>query len=431
MAGFNDAPFIQKLAVPTVCLLISFLGYFSQFLFQKSSLDPGPPTRSETYIFNILLLVLWYTYYKAVTVDPGRYVFPETVIEAEGRWCGKCAAPKPARAHHCRFCGRCIPKMDHHCPWTGNCVSMTTFPHFLRFLIYANISLWMLAYLVAQRFHSLWEVRHMPAYLGPTLPALVSLAFLSPICFFTCVALGIMLVNTIRSWIFNCTMIEGWEIDRHEVIAERSGRDFWDITGPDGKKIRFEKLEFPYDIGLFSNMAQAMGTSNVLMWLFPFAGNPKISKDRKGTGWVWAENGFNREPGLWPPPDPDKMRRAGREWPAAKRNLEAEIQDLNLTPEEQKAAFKERQERDLRKRQMLMAELEEVDSYEVMNDDEMHVYDNHGNAEGRDWTNTDGERLRDYGVDEEAEDIETLPEDDIPLGELLRRRRAPRNDPME
>src|SRR5687767_265367 len=103
MAGFNDAPLIQVIAVPAVCLLIAFLGYGSQLVFQSTTLDPGPPSRTETIVFNSLLLVLWYTYYKAVTVDPGRYVFPE-VVEAEGRWCKKCSAPKPLRSHHCRHC---------------------------------------------------------------------------------------------------------------------------------------------------------------------------------------------------------------------------------------------------------------------------------------------------------------------------------------
>ena len=28
-----------------------------------------------------------------------------------GRWCRKCAAPKPERAHHCGTCGRCVLKM--------------------------------------------------------------------------------------------------------------------------------------------------------------------------------------------------------------------------------------------------------------------------------------------------------------------------------
>jgi palmitoyltransferase len=41
-----------------------------------------------------------------------------------------------------------------------------------------------------------------------------------------------------------------------------------------------------------------------------------------------------------------------------------------------------------------------------------------GGEEG--WKDSDGDRLRDFGVDEE---VEFYDEDDVPLGELLRRRR--------
>lgn len=37
------------------------------------------------------------------------------------------------------------------------------------------------------------------------------------------------------------------------------------------------------------------------------------------------------------------------------------------------------------------------------------------------WTNAEGDRLRDFGVDEDAEEED---DEDVPLGELLRRRRA-------
>lgn len=36
------------------------------------------------------------------------------------------------------------------------------------------------------------------------------------------------------------------------------------------------------------------------------------------------------------------------------------------------------------------------------------------------WTNNDGETLADYGVDEDAEDAD----EDVPLAELIRRRKA-------
>lgn len=424
MAGFNDMPLIQSLTVPAVCLLIAFLGYFSQYVFHRLVLDPGPPSRPESVVFNALLLCLCFTYFRTVTVDPGRYVFPADSVESDGRWCRKCAAPKPPRAHHCRHCGRCIPKMDHHCPWTRNCVSLTTFPHFLRFLVYANLSLWALGRLLWQRIYALWEARHLPAYLGPSLPALVALALTSLICLFTTLTLGIMLFNTMRAWLFNCTMIEGWELERHEAVVDRDGRDWWDVTRPDGEKFRFESIEFPYDIGFFPNMSQAMGTSNPFLWFFPLAGNPRVGANGYGVGWSWEENGFNRKEGMWPPPDPDKIRRAARRWPASPGNDRVMMLREETGLEERKRAFRQRQEADARRRNSLLAELEEADDYDIV--DEVH---DSGEAQYRyppEWMNADGERLQDYGVDHEAEvaKVEDLHEDDVPLGELLRRRKV-------
>lgn len=434
MAGIADAGIVQKAAIPAVCLLIGFLGYFSQFILHDEFLEPGPPSRSETILFNGLLLTLWYTYARTVMTDPGRYIFPEKVIEAKGRWCNKCAAPKPPRSHHCRHCRRCIPRMDHHCPWTANCVSMTTFPHFLRFLVYTNSSLLMLGYLLFQRFSKLWDDRFLPSYLGPSVATLISLSLLALVHLGTSLALFIMLVTTCKTWIFNQTMIESWEQERHEAIGDRGGRDWWDIVGPDGEKIRFEKVEFPYDIGFFSNMAQAMGTGLFFLWLWPFAGNPRISPAGQGTtGWEWEENGFNRKEGMWPPPDPEKIRRAARQWPSSKRDFANELRELDQSPEERKAAFQARQEKDLqRQRKALLDELEEesgggtiVEDYE-----EVDGYSDYEGDEVGEWADADGEKLADFGVDEDELDLDyTVGDDeDVPLGVLLRRRKAQKGD---
>lgn len=304
---------------------------------------------------------------------------------------------------------------------------MTTFPHFIRFLIYTNLSLWYLGHLLWLRFAVLWEHRLLPAYLGPSLSGLVSLSLLTLVCFFTSLALGIMFANTIKTWVFNQTMIEGWEQDRHESLIERGNREWWDVSGPNGETYRFEKLEFPYDIGIFNNMAQAMGTRNIILWLWPFASNPTISKDNRGAGWVWEENGFNRTEGLWPPFDPEKIRRAARGWPASGRDYDKELRDVNLSPEEMVEGFQKRQAQDLRRKRQLLAELEEVEDYDMYDDEEYdRTYD-----EALTWTNSDGERLRDYGVDEDAESVDEAEDDDIPLAELIRRRRVVKVDADE
>lgn len=111
--------------------------------------------------------------------------------------------------------------MDHHCPWTANCVSMQTFPHFLRFVVYTNLSLWALAALLSRRCYAIYDQRHLPAYLGPTMPQLIHLTLLCLVCGATLIPLSIMLYTAIQSWCLNTTMIEGWEIERHDAVIER------------------------------------------------------------------------------------------------------------------------------------------------------------------------------------------------------------------
>lgn len=57
----------------------------------------------------------------------------------------------------------CIPKMDHHCPWTVNCVSHITYPHFLRFVGYADLAIIYLEYFLYVRAAIVWEDRDMPS----------------------------------------------------------------------------------------------------------------------------------------------------------------------------------------------------------------------------------------------------------------------------
>lgn len=56
------------------------------------------------------------------------------------RFCRKCRAWKPERAHHCSVMGRCVLKMDHFCVWVVNTVGLLNYKHFLLFLAYAALA---------------------------------------------------------------------------------------------------------------------------------------------------------------------------------------------------------------------------------------------------------------------------------------------------
>ncbi len=135
---------IEGFAIPSVCVLIAFLSYSSQFLFYY--LKPGPLTKREAIWFNLAVLAIWCCYYRACMVDPGPKELCQITVRdyqdgtgSEGqevapgtRWCKRCKAVKLPRSHHCKKCmrlvlevpmsikmpelmkPRCIPKMDHH-----------------------------------------------------------------------------------------------------------------------------------------------------------------------------------------------------------------------------------------------------------------------------------------------------------------------------
>lgn len=115
-------PPLEDLAIPAVSTLIIFLAYTSQYLFYY--IEPGPLWKREAIWFNVFVGCIWWCYDRACSVDPGREGWVgrisseeeeeeedededgEVKLQKGMRWCKKCEAVKPPRAHHCRKCGR-------------------------------------------------------------------------------------------------------------------------------------------------------------------------------------------------------------------------------------------------------------------------------------------------------------------------------------
>lgn len=102
----------------------------------------------------------------------------------------------------------------------------------------------------------------MSQYLGPSVGQLIHLFLLFFVNSMTVFALFILLVRSLWSLLFNTTTIESWEIERHETLVRRARVLGGYLEAPGGKKIRIAKQEFPYDIGLWSNVQNGMGGSS-------------------------------------------------------------------------------------------------------------------------------------------------------------------------
>lgn len=117
-------PSSSKLFIPGVSVLIAFLAYSSQYLFLQ--LEPAFETRTLVK-FNLPVACIWICYYRACFTDPGRLPkdwrahsevrrsdAPEDdALLRRRRWCKKCQAPKPPRAHHCKQCRKWVALPAH------------------------------------------------------------------------------------------------------------------------------------------------------------------------------------------------------------------------------------------------------------------------------------------------------------------------------
>lgn len=228
----------------------------------------------------------------------------------------------------------------------------------------------------------------------------------------------LLCLRTVWGVLTNTTTVESWEKDRHEALLRRARPKGGFLPGPDGQQIRITRQEFPWDVGIFANIAQAMGSANPLVWFWPLAANLSLYG-----GLTFPDNG-HEEPGItWPPPDPDKM--AARNYRRPDPSAQPFMHDMD------RDAFRQRQQSDQLRQRYTYPEKEVPGCGEISTDVDYYA-DNMPSEDDPDddttayktWRNNEGESLGDLGVDE---DTEARDEDDIPLAELLRRSSRAKN----
>jgi hypothetical protein len=97
---FVHRPPCSRLIYDQVLLLIVFNGYCTQYFVIFPWLGPSLETHVRLLPLNLLLIMVWVTYYLAIVTDPGRvppwYEPSETSAGKAGlRWCKKCKVFKP------------------------------------------------------------------------------------------------------------------------------------------------------------------------------------------------------------------------------------------------------------------------------------------------------------------------------------------------
>lgn len=290
----------------------------------------------------------------------------------------------------------------------------------MRFLFYAVMAMTYLEGLLYDRGKAIWNKKDLRHDLGPSLTQLVVLLILVIVNSLTLFMVGITFFRSFYALCCNVSTIESWEIERHEQLIRRAKVLGGYLDGPDGTRVRIVRQEFPYDIGIWRNICAGMGTSNPFGWFSPFARTPTTD------GLIFDTNGFE-EPGTsWPPPDPDRMPRAPRD----KEALDAfTFRHSGLTDREEIEAFRRRQQEDFRRRHaeervQRRKAFHKRYASDASSPTEGDFEDESATASGEEgWQDSGGNRLKDYGVDE---DVEFYDEDDIPLAELLRQRQEKR-----
>jgi palmitoyltransferase len=245
------------------------------------------------------------------------------------------------------------------------------------------------------RGKDIWDKRAMPSYLGPSAGQLVLLMVLLFMNSITLFGVGILFIRSAWSLVTNVTTIESWEIERHKTLVRRARALGGYLEGPEGQRVAIAKQEFPYDVGIWTNICHGMG-GWPLTWINPFAATLPY-----GGGWEFEVNDFEDECAVWPPPDPDRMF---FKTPGCLGVPDVPEQEL------------------LHRRRPFSARY----GNKFMAESDVHAEDDDAASGEEGWRDSEGNRLKDFGIDEEVEfydGYDGLAEDDVPLGVLLRRRK--------
>lgn len=339
-------------------LLIAGCGYGIYFFL----LVPYHTSKFQLVWFQFCISMTWFSYYLAITTNPGKPAKDYEPKEGEWRrWCVKCNAWKPERTHHCKQCKQCVLQMDHHCPWTYNCVGHNNLPHFIRFLLWVDITSGYGFYQVVLRAIDLYRSRNLPAYMIPT-SQIVATIVLAPVVFFVLFTVSLLTLRVFINLFNGQTQIEAWEIERVETLVRH-------------RLVR--NVDFPYDIDPFVNIVNGWG--HPVTWFWPFGHAP-------GDGMHFEKNEAADGGAVWPPDHVDQNP------PDPNADLHGQMDPTYTTMTTYTRAMHSSSSRS-RSRTPSGSDVPDVPEWRRNFTSESDFY------RPDQWENYEGERLEDFGVD--------------------------------
>jgi len=206
------------------------------------------------------------------------------------RFCQKCNAYKPPRAHHCRVCQKCVLRMDHHCVWINNCVGHKNYKAFFLFLFYAVLAVGHSAMILSWNMvtsesdNRNKKISHNTAAAGNSSTsgawdwdAICEVAALM-ISFPLLIAIGLLFAWHVWLTSKNCTTIEHYEGVRSKVTLTQpidengetsSARGESDSNGSKvTRTTTTTTITHPYSLGLSGNLREVLG-AKMRYWFFP------------------------------------------------------------------------------------------------------------------------------------------------------------------
>ena len=171
-------------------------------------------------------------------------------------FCPFCQHYAPPRAHHCPTCKRCVLKRDHHCYFAGKCVGYYNQRYFVAFLMHITAASFYgatLSFIAVSRIMGGFSLTFFPALVFPVIAWLFQILPINPL---------VMVETSLSMFVFagagGLLALQIYEICR--------GQTYFD----------FAKNDNVYDLGVWKNVVDALGSNWWFCWISPLIPSPRL-----------------------------------------------------------------------------------------------------------------------------------------------------------